>query len=54
MPDKTITLLKSHTHAGIEHAPGTELTLPAAEADWLISIGTAAEPNAPSEPKAKK
>lgn len=38
---KTVVLVKEHKDAGQLCAPGTELTLPAAIADWLVAVGTA-------------
>mgnify|MGYP001577508232 CR=1 FL=1 len=41
MAETAITLLKPHTHAGHDYAPGAQLTLAADSAAWLIRIGTA-------------
>lgn len=36
-----IELLKPHTHAGVVHAPGTQLEIDEAAARWLIELGVA-------------
>lgn len=38
---KSIKLLKPHEHAGREYPPGAELTLPIADADWLVALKSA-------------
>lgn len=40
---KTIELLKPHTHAGRDYPTGAKLTMDADSAEWLIAIGSAAE-----------
>lgn len=40
---KTIELLKPHTHAGRDYPAGAKLTMDADSAEWLIAIGSAAE-----------
>ncbi|MFK2904574.1 hypothetical protein ISP17_11410 [Dyella ginsengisoli] len=39
--DRAITLLKSHTHAGVVHAIGAELHVLAHDAEWLVERGIA-------------
>lgn len=49
--NKTIVLLKEHTHAGVKRAPGTILSLEARTADWLVEQGKARyQPGAQATP----
>lgn len=38
MSTKTIELIEPHEHAGRGYPSGSELTLPADSADWLIAL----------------
>lgn len=38
MSTKTIELTAPHEHAGRDYPAGSELTLPADSADWLIAL----------------
>lgn len=38
MSSKTIELIDPHEHAGRTYPPGSELTLDAADADWLVAL----------------
>jgi hypothetical protein len=45
-----IELLKPHTHAGVDHAPGAVIELDNDLARWLIDLGTARPaPDAPAQ-----
>ncbi|MBB3103797.1 DUF7210 family protein [Azomonas macrocytogenes] len=37
MPEVTVTLAKSHTHAGRAYKPGDDLTLPLHDAQFLLA-----------------
>lgn len=53
-----VELLKPHTHAGVDHAPGTVIELDDDLARWLIDLETArparATPNPALLPPAEK
>lgn len=52
MSEKTIRLLKPHTHAGRDYPEGGVLTLNESDADWLIGIDSA-EPEEPTKESRK-
>lgn len=47
MPNQTIELLKSHTHAGTAYPAGAVIALDEDLAKWLLDIGVARLPVVP-------
>lgn len=52
MSTKTIELIDPHEHAGRSYPPGSELTLDADAAEWLIALKKA-RPVAPAKPNTR-
>lgn len=51
--NKTIVLLKEHTHGGRKHQRGALLAIDSRAADWLIEQGVAMEKAGAKAPPAK-
>ena len=49
----TVELIKPHTHAGVQCAPGTRLDVDEATARWLIERGVAKTTDGLDEPSGK-
>ena len=48
MTDKTVRLVKDHTHQNVKYKAGSDLTLSARVADWLVDASVAVHTNSVS------